>query len=84
MKVYCLFQRFREQNEDIDSQYFDDKKGADLIKIFLTREKAEKFKEEMFQEYLGEQEGDFSDKEYRDFWEDDFNTFIEAEEIYDN
>jgi hypothetical protein len=81
MKVYLVFQRFREQHEDISSYGFDDEKGADLLKIFDDRQKADLYLLELFEDYNAEHD-EHSREENKSFWEDDYNTFIKIEEVY--
>lgn len=68
-KVYCVFQRFREDNEDIE-----------LLEVFDSEEKANKFIEELFLNYNSEHPEN-TKEENKDFWESDFNTFIEKFEV---
>jgi len=81
MKVYMVFQRFREDNEDIDSSYFNDEKGADLLKIFDDKQKADLYVEELFNDWdIDHKEENLENP--REIWESDFNTFIKVEEVY--
>jgi hypothetical protein len=81
MKVYLVFQRFREQHEDISSYTFDDEKGADLLKIFDDEKKAYLYLLELFEDYNTEHDEN-TKEENKTFWENDYNTFIKIEEVY--
>lgn len=77
-KVFCVFLRFREDNEDIESVYFDDNKGAELLKIFDKEEKANNYIEILFNDWkLEHQEEEYT----REVWESDFNAFVEERNI---
>jgi len=80
-KVYLVFQRFREDNEGIDSTYFDDDKGANLLEVFDSEKKAEDFINELFKDYNAEHPEN-TKKENKQVWESDFNTFINVMEIH--
>ena len=81
MKVYCVFQRFREDNEFGDGYEFDDEKGADLFKVFDDKQKADLYIEELFTDWRMEHEDLGTIEVEREIWEGDFNTFIREIEV---
>lgn len=80
MKVYGVFQRFREDEESDNIGAYGNKIVAPLVEVFLKENMAREYLDSLYTDWLMDHSSENLDNP-REVWESDFDTYVKELEV---